>query len=1172
MLEFVRTRLAIRIAAAACVPSIFILAPGCVATPIGRAGAATHEHDYDPERAFLTLARIEPDPTAPEAPGTPPPGLSTSSIRRLNRAQERYRQHRFTEAAIELEKALRRDPDHPRLHRELARTLHAAGNVERARAHLRKALAADPDDVVSHYLLGRLATEDGRNAESITHFRTALKASNVSAEPAFAALTFFYLARVLNAEGYLTAAIEAYRAYQTAAAALPPDARAEPQISTLLQVNRGRAGGPISVAYEKLELYAEAADALAGTLRDQQPDPDTRERLARLLARSDRMEEALRHARMLRDHPHRAVSLLIELHQQAGHPQLVVDDVRLMYQQQPDDTGLLLAYVDVLTRFGHLSQAEQALRHAPGGRHQSPDVHWRLSDVLRQQHKWAPALAAAAEGLRTDPELYDNARTRAIILADHDDAVVTLLGQHQSADQPGDYAAAYLLGVLANHVNRPDQARSLLQRSLELRPGFIPARLALAHILLARFKWQEVIDLVSANDDLLQHHGDLQRLCGQAHAGLDDFEAADRHLSEAVRLNRTDTAAMVARADLLRDRGDFRRAQRQYDAVLKLNPLHERSREALFEMYLFDFEQDRSSDAAAQLTELRRLSASPHVIARCTARLDLGEGHHHRDWEKYRTTLNDAIQHQGPDAKTYELIARSHLQQDHAEQALTAILKAIELQPDDAELRHGSVFAYNALLRYDDAVDTMLSLLKRHPNRTRWIERLLAILLIDHRFDQAYDRATELLNRPDLSNDDRGKYRDLALESLQRAKRYDHQIALLQQWRAEEPGEQKWTWTLVYALQTAERHDDAIALARIEYERSRELAIRNELRIVYRNAARYEQAEQLLLDSLEDDPDNPDLIEKLIQTLTLADRHDDALELIENLAVRAEFNPNWIRSLKLVVLDNADRHDDAMKLLNKWVRELQADGSDDGEVEQVRNRMAVSLVRAHKIDEAVSRLRRWIETTPSKNARFEYLSRLSVCYQFRAQPQLALETLEEAFDLVDQLDFASARIRLGRRVGVHNDFGYSLADAGLRLQEAERLIRYALVNAPSNGAYLDSFGWVLYKKGDFESARRWLQKAAQSVRGDDPVVNDHLGDTLWRLGRRDQALGRWSTAVEMAEEVLKDWPRADLQRLLDQVKGKIDAAKNNRSPSVAPVAPPESDADGTKELDTPASS
>ena len=123
----------------------------------------------------------------------------------------------------------------------------------------------------------------------------------------------------------------------------------------------------------------------------------------------------------------------------------------------------------------------------------------------------------------------------------------------------------------------------------------------------------------------------------------------------------------------------------------------------------------------------------------------------------------------------------------------------------------------------------------------------------------------------------------------------------------------------------------------------------------------------------------------------------------------------------------------------------------------------------------------------------------------------------------------------------------------MRLDEAESMIRHDLVRSPDNGAYLDSMGWVLYKKSQFEPALRWLEKAANVLDREDPVVYDHLGDALWRLGRSDQAVERWEKAVELLEEELEQIDRPNLRWIIDSVKAKLDAHGNGDVPEVAPL-------------------
>lgn len=85
----------------------------------------------------------------------------------------------------------------------------------------------------------------------------------------------------------------------------------------------------------------------------------------------------------------------------------------------------------------------------------------------------------------------------------------------------------------------------------------------------------------------------------------------------------------------------------------------------------------------------------------------------------------------------------------------------------------------------------------------------------------------------------------------------------------------------------------------------------------------------------------------------------------------------------------------------------------------------------------------------------------------------------------------------------YNAWGYSLADRGVRLDEAQSLIDKALEMRPDDPFILDSKGWVLFRKGDKQAALDLLQRAYKGR--PDPEIAAHIGEVLWSLGRQDDA-------------------------------------------------------------------
>ena len=97
----------------------------------------------------------------------------------------------------------------------------------------------------------------------------------------------------------------------------------------------------------------------------------------------------------------------------------------------------------------------------------------------------------------------------------------------------------------------------------------------------------------------------------------------------------------------------------------------------------------------------------------------------------------------------------------------------------------------------------------------------------------------------------------------------------------------------------------------------------------------------------------------------------------------------------------------------------------------------------------------------------------------------------------------------------YNYLGYMWADHNLHFDEAEDMIKRALLIEPDNGSYLDSLGWVEFRKGKFDQALADLLRAAKNIEHDDPIVFEHIGDTYLKLGRVPEALEAWRKALAL---------------------------------------------------------
>lgn len=120
-----------------------------------------------------------------------------------------------------------------------------------------------------------------------------------------------------------------------------------------------------------------------------------------------------------------------------------------------------------------------------------------------------------------------------------------------------------------------------------------------------------------------------------------------------------------------------------------------------------------------------------------------------------------------------------------------------------------------------------------------------------------------------------------------------------------------------------------------------------------------------------------------------------------------------------------------------------------------------------------------------------------------------------AAEKVDRLDVLEADLR--RIIQLEPDFahaynalGYTLADRTQRIDEALAMLDKALRLAPDDAFILDSMGWALFKAGRLEEAETHLRRAYAGRR--DPEIAAHLGEVLWKRGKREEAVRIWEDA------------------------------------------------------------
>ncbi len=95
---------------------------------------------------------------------------------------------------------------------------------------------------------------------------------------------------------------------------------------------------------------------------------------------------------------------------------------------------------------------------------------------------------------------------------------------------------------------------------------------------------------------------------------------------------------------------------------------------------------------------------------------------------------------------------------------------------------------------------------------------------------------------------------------------------------------------------------------------------------------------------------------------------------------------------------------------------------------------------------------------------------------------------------------------------VLNNYSYYLSLRNENLGKAREMAEKANMVSPDNPSFQDTFGWVLYKLGEYQEAEKWIKKALDSEETDSAVLLEHYGDVLYRLDRKNEALDYWQKA------------------------------------------------------------
>ena len=95
---------------------------------------------------------------------------------------------------------------------------------------------------------------------------------------------------------------------------------------------------------------------------------------------------------------------------------------------------------------------------------------------------------------------------------------------------------------------------------------------------------------------------------------------------------------------------------------------------------------------------------------------------------------------------------------------------------------------------------------------------------------------------------------------------------------------------------------------------------------------------------------------------------------------------------------------------------------------------------------------------------------------------------------------------------VLNYLAYSWLERDYQIDEAIEMLEKAYALRNDDPYIIDSIGWAFYLIDDYVEAEKYIKRAVELM-PEDPTVNDHYGDILWKLDRKIQARYFWNNVL-----------------------------------------------------------
>ncbi len=146
----------------------------------------------------------------------------------------------------------------------------------------------------------------------------------------------------------------------------------------------------------------------------------------------------------------------------------------------------------------------------------------------------------------------------------------------------------------------------------------------------------------------------------------------------------------------------------------------------------------------------------------------------------------------------------------------------------------------------------------------------------------------------------------------------------------------------------------------------------------------------------------------------------------------------------------------------------------------------------------------------------------------RADVFYRMKEYDKAFSI-----FEEALKKDSRDLTILNNYAYYLAEQDMRLKEAEKMARLVIENAKGNHTFLDTYAWVLFKRGKVKEAEKIMDDILRDSSKENADFFEHVGYIKKKRKKWGEAVQNWKRAIEL------DTSRTELLKEIEKCQSKM---------------------------------